>query len=376
MKNKAISIIATALLLFTVVALLVGTASLGRGGDKTSHVHSFRTIGTTATCTEGGIRTEVCVSCKQERSMPDEPLGHTFVDNTCTACGRFLFVSPPSISLDGDMLSITDESGLAEKFVICVDGVEKAVTQSPTPRPVHDVLSGTRRFKDWVVLTYNGTETVNFTSNGVAYTGIKFEGYLDGMPGILTDWKMYYLQGEVATLVMTLDSEWVDEAYRTVEFSESTAISMTLLAWINDNTEQVVDEPTSPTVTFDLSALNLSAGTHSITVRAKANGYADSAESNAVSYVVADLITFTSAPYGADYSATRYAEDGMTWQEWVESEYNTVDWYIGEDGRVYISDELSGYKQVEYNSSPVYGYEEIIPNGQYFFQGTHSGGGN
>jgi hypothetical protein len=35
---------------------------------------------------------------------------------------------------------------------------------------------------------------------------------------------------------------------------------------------------------FDLSTLNLSEGTHSITVRAKANGYLDSAESNAVSY--------------------------------------------------------------------------------------------
>ncbi len=87
MKKKAISIITTALLLFTVVALLVGTASLGRTG-KSEHVHSFRTIGTTATCIEGGIRTEVCVSCKQERSMPDEPLGHTFVGYFCSVCGE------------------------------------------------------------------------------------------------------------------------------------------------------------------------------------------------------------------------------------------------------------------------------------------------
>lgn len=39
--------------------------------------------------------------------------------------------------------------------------------------------------------------------------------------------------------------------------------------------------------TFDLSTLNLSAGTHSITVKARASGYADSPASNSVSYVVA-----------------------------------------------------------------------------------------
>lgn len=38
------------------------------------------------------------------------------------------------------------------------------------------------------------------------------------------------------------------------------------------------------TRTIDLSTLGLAAGTHSITVRAKAGGYADSAESEAVSY--------------------------------------------------------------------------------------------
>lgn len=38
--------------------------------------------------------------------------------------------------------------------------------------------------------------------------------------------------------------------------------------------------------TFDLSTLGLSAGTHSITVKARASGYEDSDESNAVSYQV------------------------------------------------------------------------------------------
>ena len=41
-----------------------------------------------------------------------------------------------------------------------------------------------------------------------------------------------------------------------------------------------------PNITFDLSTLGLEAGTHEITVSAKASGYADSAKSNAVSYVI------------------------------------------------------------------------------------------
>jgi hypothetical protein len=45
--------------------------------------------------------------------------------------------------------------------------------------------------------------------------------------------------------------------------------------------------------TFDLSTLNLSAGTHEITVKARASGYLDSPASDPVSYVVADEETYT-----------------------------------------------------------------------------------
>ena len=87
MKNKAINILTTILLIFAVLAVCIGAATLGRDEGKTSHVHSFRTVGTTATCTEGGIRTEMCVSCKQTRTTPEEALGHTFVGSVC-ACGE------------------------------------------------------------------------------------------------------------------------------------------------------------------------------------------------------------------------------------------------------------------------------------------------
>lgn len=48
-----------------------------------------------------------------------------------------------------------------------------------------------------------------------------------------------------------------------------------------------VEKETVAYMEFDLSTLNLSAGTHEITVKARASGFEDSPASNAVSYVVA-----------------------------------------------------------------------------------------
>lgn len=75
--------------------------------------------------------------------------------------------------------------------------------------------------------------------------------------------------------------------------------------------------------TLDLSTLKLSVGTHEITAKARASGYKDSEPSNAVSYVVRQTITFTIG------GTTYYAEEGMTWGEWVDSEYNTGGFYLG-----------------------------------------------
>lgn len=77
----------------------------------------------------------------------------------------------------------------------------------------------------------------------------------------------------------------------------------------------------STTITFDLSSLELPTGTYSIYVKLSRDGYQDSEASNIVEYTVggssANLISFT-------IDGTAYqAEDGMTWEQWVESSYNT-----------------------------------------------------
>lgn len=90
------------------------------------------------------------------------------------------------------------------------------------------------------------------------------------------------------------------------------------------------EEEKTPTLTYDLSQLDLAAGTHSITVRAKADGYADSEQSNAVEYVVEEetytipagaykfistLTTYyTSGGYGiSQYFAGGFVSNGATY---------------------------------------------------------------
>ena len=76
---------------------------------------------------------------------------------------------------------------------------------------------------------------------------------------------------------------WVDNLYKTIEISSGTDIANPdLIVWLTENATL------QPNVkTFDLSTLQLSAGTHTIQVRARAQNYRDSNFSNAVSYVVA-----------------------------------------------------------------------------------------
>lgn len=210
-------------------------------------------------------------------------------------------------------------------------------------------ISGKWRLNDFVnlkyngpALTYNGGSKINFTSNGASFDGIYFAGF--STRNNHADWEVYYAANGINYLVLTVGSEWTDDPYRYIDFgSTEQEVSNAFYAWLTENAEQMEEEPTNPTINFDLSTLGLSAGTHRITVKARASGYADSAESEAVSYAASDLITFTIG--GTTYQAV----SGMTWGEWVESEYNT-------DGEFLVSG--SGY--VEEDDDGVPGITEVV----------------
>lgn len=76
---------------------------------------------------------------------------------------------------------------------------------------------------------------------------------------------------------------------------------------------------------------------------------------------VIDLISFTIA--GAIY----YASEGMTWEEFIESDFNNLN-LVNYNGVV----ESTGLTLS--NNGSVYVTDEIIANGVYYWKGSHSGG--
>ena len=76
-----------------------------------------------------------------------------------------------------------------------------------------------------------------------------------------------------------------------------------------------------------------------------------------------NLITFTYTGVG-NTAYNLQAEEGMTWAEWCESEYNTTDIYIDSNGEVY---DPEGKYHIVYSSefSVVKGTDIIIANGKY-----------
>ena len=113
---------------------------------------------------------------------------------------------------------------------------------------------------------------------------------------------------------------------------------------------------------IDISTLsgwaNLSNGAHSITVKAKASSYTDSAASNAVTVTKGTTPLITFGIEGGNYSA----EEGMTWGEWVASSYNTANFVIANTNQ--IQDSSTG-KYVAVADERVTTDEAIIANKSY-----------
>ena len=63
------------------------------------------------------------------------------------------------------------------------------------------------------------------------------------------------------------------------------------------------------------------------------------------------------------FGGTTYqAEEGMTWAEWVDSEYNTDGFFISNDGKVYREDGYSVWLD-----DPTSGLDVISSSGNYYF---------
>lgn len=151
---------------------------------------------------------------------------------------------------------------------------------------INDLTNTVWKFNDGVSIPYlvyipsigeYGSEVfnLNFTSNNEQFASLSWWNDSD-FYAMLMD---FGDENVVAT-----DGEFYDESYQTIEITGgSDATNPFLINFLLMNAEQVVPTPTK---TFDLSTLQLSAGTHEIKVKARASGYRDSNFSNSVNYNV------------------------------------------------------------------------------------------
>ena len=133
-------------------------------------------------------------------------------------------------------------------------------------------ISGKYKFNSTLPQLAEGEYPVTFTSNGGTFAKFAVEGS-----------NFYYLNASnngVNAYLFGINFWNSGEAYRDIDFgSTPQTISDTLYNYLVANAAK---EETQ--TTFDLSTLNLPAGSHTITVKAKADGYRDSDASNAITY--------------------------------------------------------------------------------------------
>lgn len=199
-------------------------------------------------------------------------------------------LSAPTISLDGVMLAITDNSSLAASIDILVDGEVRAEANANK-------------------VSYNGVELPPLPAVGLAnypYAWIRNNTASGHYDLLLCTAPRYYDSGsiypadskrwyriEIASASSA--TEWVPYETNTNAFGVDTGRTV---LWSNHDipngsatATDIYFEGTEPVpvsilgYTFNLSLLGFSEGNYSITAKAKAEGYSDSLASNAVSYV-------------------------------------------------------------------------------------------
>ena len=225
-------------------------------------------------------------------------------------------LTAPTLSIDEDgVLTITPTADATERFAIFVNGVETATVsneQEPeTPEepdtPTDDTIaiSSTWYFNEKPQpLKYY--QEVRFTSNGRTFYAMY--GHNDGYADLYYYESVgagEYGEGVFKSKLNGYDDTWVDEDYRTITFDGVQYVSKEFYDWLAAN--------------------------------------------------AAFAFTIDGTTY--------YAKEGMTWSEWVESEYNTLGLFIW--GGIVINDLSSKGKSVatSHNSNSRVKASDVIMTG-------------
>ena len=243
--------------------------------------------------------------------------GGEWVDGT----SAFLFYQFESSSINGYTLTFTGgddaenisliawlEANATQITVEDLTGTKWIINDTP------DWFSSTSYEIDFV--TNNGTEEYNEIQSVIDHGNL-----------------IYYLPAQQSSAIWDTSNGWLDSAYKTIEITGGTdSTNMTLIGWLTQNATQVI----APTKTYKLGWRLKSATLISFTVRS-------------ISY---------------------QAEDGMTWQQWVNSEYNTPNFIIDDN---YVKTSALGLWVGLRANIPVRPTDTILADTTY---GAYGGGEN
>ena len=226
-------------------------------------------------------------------------------------------------------------------------------------------IKGKWFFNETVLVNVGLTQNVNFTSNGNSFTKMSIDS------------DNYILQYN-STYAYEM-GDWFPDAYRTVDFGTTEqTVSDTFYTWLTANaTPEAEPEPETPTntVTIEYNGSVIASLTEGkatlpckdkvmhtdIVVNVPELGGGDVPEWDG-SYTITNavsLISFTVA--GTSYEA----EDGMTWYEWANSDYNTAGaWCYREEANVTFPN-ASPSKMVQMNGVDVVGTDIIVADTAY-----------
>ena len=278
-------------------------------------------------------------------------------------------LTAPTISLDGDTLTMTATDERTETFAIFVDGVEMATVE--VPKEEKYTVSGTWQFNE--TLSFDSIkvlEEVSFYSNGKQFGCVDVSSG-DGVVSI-TYFKALGVDDYEHVYIATVDyvKGWENEAYRTITFDGVQTVSKEFYDWLTANAVRESTDLTGTTwhipagwtataeygifkvsgtyaygnTEYKFTSISIGKELEGIYIQAKENSICFKLESGKMTTVKSETSLTIKISGGTDTAkqklidwlnangkrvitftidgTTYYAEEGMTWGEWVESEYN------------------------------------------------------
>lgn len=215
--------------------------------------------------------------------------------------------------------------------------------------PISD-LTGTTWVINNTINDFPGDSfAINFTSNGNNYTHFN---PTSEAPGELIIWLLVYWDATFAGTTVYNSGIWVNDNYKTIEITGGTDVTnANLISWLQSNATQVVE----PSASMSIGTSSISKILFGNTEVSKV--FLGSVKVYEKSTPVPTLINF----YIDDQATT--AEQGMSWFEWVSSNYNTEGYVCnGDYGYVHNA---SYTKKVVLSNVDIEGRNIIVENGDY-----------